>query len=134
MPESQPLVILFDGVCNLCNGFVNFLMERDTENQFRFASLQSDFGEKMLRENGFQTDDLQSVIVLENNETSTKSTAVFKIISRLPGWRWLLIFRGIPSFITDAIYGFIARNRYRIFGKRQTCRLPSPNERAKFLG
>lgn len=134
MPDSQPLVILFDGVCNLCNGFVNFLIDQDKNNQFKFASLQSDFGENVLLENNLQTDDYQSVIALENDELFTKSAAVFKIIERLPNWRWLRIFKVLPAFLLDVVYGFIARNRYRIFGKRDSCRLPTPELRDKFLG
>lgn len=134
MPEQQPIVILFDGVCNLCNGFVNFLIDQDKNNQFKFASLQSDFGEKVLLENNLQTDDYQSVIALENGKLFTKSAAVFKIIERLPNWRWMRVFKVLPLFILDVFYGFIARNRYRIFGKRDSCRLPTPELRDKFLG
>lgn len=134
MPDSQPLVILFDGVCNLCNGFVKFLIDQDKNNQFKFASLQSDFGENVLLENNLQTDDYQSVIALEDDELFTKSAAVFVIIDRLPNWRWLRFFKVLPNFLLDSIYGFIARNRYRIFGKRDSCRLPTPELRDKFLG
>ncbi len=134
MPEPQPVIILFDGVCNLCNGFVNFLIGQDKNNQFKFASLQSDFGEKILLENNLQTDDYQSVIILENGELFTKSAAIFKVIERLPNWRWLRFFKVLPAFLLDVVYGVIARNRYRIFGKRDSCRLPSSELRDKFLG
>lgn len=134
MPEQQTIVILFDGVCNLCNGFVNFLIDRDVDNRFKFASLQSDFGENFLLENNLQTDDYQSVIVLENEKLFTKSTAIFKIIEHLPKWRWLRFFKFLPTPFLDAIYGFIARNRYRIFGERDSCRLPTPELRSRFLG
>ena len=134
MPNQQPLIILFDGVCNLCNGFVNFLIDQDTSNRFKFASLQSEFGEKVLVNNNLQTDDYQSVIVLVGDELFTKSAAIFKVIERLPKWRWLRFFKVFPSFILDAIYGFVAQNRYRIFGKRESCRLPTPELRERFLG
>jgi predicted DCC family thiol-disulfide oxidoreductase YuxK len=134
MPEQQPIVILFDGVCNLCNGFVNFLIDRDTNKQFKFASLQSSFGESILLKNNLPTDDYQSVIVLENEELLTKSSAIFKVIERLPEWRWLRIFKVLPNFILDGIYGLIARSRYHIFGKRDSCRLPTPELRERFLG
>jgi predicted DCC family thiol-disulfide oxidoreductase YuxK len=133
MSDQKPIIILFDGVCNLCNGFVNFLIDRDTNKQFKFASLQSSFGENVLLKNSLATDDYQSVIVLENEELFTKSSAIFKVIERLPNWRWLRIFKALPNFILDGIYRLIARNRYRIFGKRDSCRLPTPAERAKFI-
>jgi predicted DCC family thiol-disulfide oxidoreductase YuxK len=133
MSDQKPIIILFDGVCNLCNGFVNFLIDRDTNKQFKFASLQSSFGENVLLKNSLATDDYQSVIVLENEELFTKSSAIFKVIERLPNWRWLRIFKTLPNFILDGIYGLVARNRYRIFGKRDSCRLPTPAERAKFI-
>lgn len=134
MPEQQPIVILFDGVCNLCNGFVNFLIDQDTNEQFKFASLQSSFGEDILKKNNLSTDDYQSVLVLDNDELFTKSSAIFKVIERLPKWRWLRIFKVLPSFILDVIYGLIAKNRYRIFGKQDSCRLPTPELRDRFLG
>lgn len=134
MPEQPSIIILFDGVCNLCNGFVNFLIDRDENKQFKFASLQSEFGENVLIKHKMQTEDYQSVIVLENDELFTKSSAIFKIIERLPKWRWLRFFKILPTFMLDGIYGIIAQNRYRIFGKRDTCRIPTPELRSRFLG
>jgi predicted DCC family thiol-disulfide oxidoreductase YuxK len=134
MLDQKPIIILFDGVCNLCNGFINFLIDRDAKKQFKFASLQSSFGESILLKNNLPTDDYQSVIILENEELFTKSSAIFKVIERLPNWRWLRIFKVLPNFILDGIYGLIARNRYHIFGKRDSCRLPTPELRDRFLG
>lgn len=134
MPDQSQLVILFDGVCNLCNGFVNFLIDRDPENQFKFASLQSEFGEKILVKTQMQTDEYQSVLVLEGGEVFTKSSAVFKVIERLPKWRWLRFLKIFPTCFLDTIYGLIAQNRYRIFGKRDSCRIPTPELRERFLG
>jgi predicted DCC family thiol-disulfide oxidoreductase YuxK len=134
MLDQKPIIILFDGVCNLCNGFINFLIDRDANKQFKFASLQSSFGESILLKNNLPTDDYQSVIVLENEELFTKSSAIFKVIERLPNWRWLRIFKVLPNFILDGTYGLIARNRYHIFGKRDSCRLPTPELRDRFLG
>lgn len=134
MPEPQPIIILFDGVCNLCNGFVNFLIGRDANKRFKFASLQSEFGESVLKKNNLRTDDYQSVIVLDNDRVFTKSSAIFKVIEQLPNWRWLGIFKILPSVLLDAIYRLIAQNRYRIFGKRDSCRLPTPELRERFLG
>ncbi|MFB0908579.1 MAG: DCC1-like thiol-disulfide oxidoreductase family protein [Spirosomataceae bacterium] len=133
MSDQKPINIILEGVCKFCNGLVNFLIDRDTNKQFKFASLQSSFGENVLLKNSLATDDYQSVIVLENEELFTKSSAIFKVIERLPNWRWLRIFKALPNFILDGIYGLIARNRYRIFGKRDSCRLPTPAERAKFI-
>lgn len=134
MPNQQPIIILFDGVCNLCNGFVNFLIDRDRAKLFKFASLQSDFGENILSKNNLQTNDYQSVIVLESNQLFSKSSAIFKIIERLPYWRCFRIFKILPSSVLDTFYELIARNRYRIFGKQASCRIPTPELRERFLG
>lgn len=134
MVEQPPSVILFDGVCNLCNGFVNFLIDQDKDKRFRFASLQSDFGKSILEKYHLPTQNFQSVVVLEHGVLFTKSAAVFKVIESLPRWRWVLLFNVLPNFLLDGIYGLIARNRYRIFGKQSACRVPTPELRERFLG
>ncbi len=134
MVEQPPTVILFDGVCNLCNGFVNFLIDQDKNKRFRFASLQSDFGESILKKYHLPTQNFQSVVALESGVLFTKSAAVFKVVESLPRWRWVLLFNILPNFFLDGIYGLIARNRYRVFGKRASCRVPTPELRERFLG
>lgn len=132
--SSGSLVILFDGVCNLCNGFVNFLIDQDPEKRFKFASLQSEFGQSVLTKYNSETVDLQSVIVISNEQLFSKSKAIFLILNELPRWRWLRVFRFLPSFLLNAAYDLVAKNRYRIFGKQDACRIPTPELRERFLG
>lgn len=129
MPSS---IVFFDGVCNLCNGFVDFLVRHDHKHVLRFASLQGKIALELLGPGAGEK--LASVVFYKNGSTSTESSAVIQILSQLGGpWRALLILSVIPSFLRDPIYRFVARNRYRWFGKRETCRLPSPEESALFL-
>lgn len=131
--EIHP-VILFDGVCNLCNTSVQFVIKHDTKRLFRYASLQSSFGEKILKENNLSADVFNSFILFENDTIYTRSTAALLVAKRLNGFiRILYGFIIIPEFIRNAVYNFIARNRYRWFGKRETCWLPSPELKELFL-
>lgn len=116
-------VILFDGVCNLCNGFVNFILERDQKGVFKFASLQSDYAKNLLGEES--ETELNTVIFYDGNQFYRKSEAVFQIIENLAGYRWLKMFRFIPRRLSDGIYDLVAKNRYRIFGKSDSCRIPT---------
>jgi len=132
--DSRHSTILFDGVCNLCDGFVQFVIERDNEDEFRFAPLQSDVGQEILNQVGCQQDTLDSIVLVEGTEHYTESSAVLRIVSRLGTrhtlWRSLLV---IPPFIRDRVYNCVANNRYRLFGKQDQCMLPTPEIRAKFL-
>ncbi len=131
---SNP-IILFDGVCNLCNGSVNFIIERDPQQRFRFAALQSDFGRELLRRHHLRPDHLESIVLIENERVFTDSTAALRIAKQLR-WPWPIFFGGIlmPPFMRDAVYRWIARNRYRWFGKQESCRIPTPELRRLFLG
>jgi predicted DCC family thiol-disulfide oxidoreductase YuxK len=130
--ENKP-VILFDGVCNLCNNSVQFVIKRDKQNRFQFASLQSEFGQNILSQHKLSPGDFDSFFLLEKDMLFTKSTGALKVLSQLNNWRWAWIFLFVPKFIRDGIYSFIARNRYRWFGKREACWLPTPELKAKFL-
>ncbi|MDI3322169.1 thiol-disulfide oxidoreductase DCC family protein [Pinibacter soli] len=130
--QSKP-VILFDGVCNLCNGSVQFVIKRDKQNRFQFASLQSEFGRSILAQYKLSSGDFDSFLLLENDTLFTKSTGALKVLSQLHNWHWSTILLFIPKFIRDAVYSFIARNRYRWFGKREACWVPTPELKAKFL-
>lgn len=123
--------VLFDGVCNLCNASVNFIIDRDPKGYFRFAALQSDAA-KALGET--VTGDPDSVILYEDGKRYDKSTAALRIARRLSGL-WPVLYMGIivPRPIRDVVYRFIARNRYKWFGKSDACRLPSPELKARFL-
>lgn len=128
-------IVLFDGVCNLCNGAVRFIIRHDAKDQFRFASVQSDFAKQLLGKHHFpffyKTD---SIIFIEDGKVYLKSEAVLGIVRRLGGfWKLLVIFYVIPRFIRDGVYDFIARNRYKWFGKRNECMIPTEKLRRRFL-
>ena len=126
-------VILFDGVCNLCNSSVNFVIDRDSKRKFRFAALQSKFGEELKQELGRDLD-LDSVLLYRNSRLLDKSDAALEIARQLSGlWPILYVFKIVPKFIRDKVYDFIARNRYRWFGKEESCRIPTPELRSLFV-
>ncbi len=143
MPVSQEpcqLIILFDGVCNLCNSTVNFLIKRDSRRILRFAALQSETARKILKESSFSSEgvpisgNFNSIILVEKGHLYLKSTAALKIIQCLGGvYSWAGIFLFIPQFIRDFIYDFIAKNRYRWFGKRDACMVPRSDIKSRFL-
>lgn len=126
-------IIFFDGVCNFCNASVNFIITHDSTRRYRFASLQSELGQKTLQENGYSTVKLNTILLLRNGKLYQKSTAALEIARYLKGWSWLYGFIILPRFIRDAFYGLVARNRYRIFGKSESCRIPTPEERSLFI-
>lgn len=127
-------VILFDGVCNLCNFFVQFIIERDKGNVFKFASLQSDFARKLLSRFGTDNSKIDSVILYSGDRIFTESTAALKILKQLGGgWQIMYVFIVLPKFLRDAIYRLIARNRYKWFGKKESCWLPTPELKNKFI-
>lgn len=129
-------IILFDGVCNFCNSSVNFIIDHDAKNYFKFAALQSEAGEKLQKEYGISPEDknLDSILLIEDGKLHTHSTAALRIAKHLSGvWSFLYIFIIVPKPLRNIFYKLFAKNRYRLFGKRDACRLPSPEERAKFL-
>ncbi|WP_028668831.1 thiol-disulfide oxidoreductase DCC family protein [Runella zeae] len=130
----QKDVILFDGVCNFCNASINFVIDHDKSRRFCFASLQSDYGQAILREYQRSVQDFDTVLLVREGKLYEKSTAVLEIARHLAGWRWLYLFRFLPTSIRDFVYGLIARNRYSLFGKADACRIPTKEERALFLG
>jgi predicted DCC family thiol-disulfide oxidoreductase YuxK len=128
-------IIFFDGVCNLCNSTVDFLISRDTKRHFRYASLQSDAGQAMLRKHNLPTSEFGSFLYLDGDKLHTKSSGALRVALKLGGfWTLMGIFLIVPPFIRNAVYDLIAKHRYRWFGKRETCRLPTPEERTLFLG
>ncbi|HEX2202676.1 MAG TPA: thiol-disulfide oxidoreductase DCC family protein [Longimicrobium sp.] len=130
-----PPVVLFDGVCNFCNASVNFIIDRDPRGRLRFAALQSEAGEAFLRGAGMPTADFDTVVLVEDGRVHTRSDAALRIARRLSGaWPLLAAFRVVPRPLRDLVYDLVARNRYRLFGKRDACMLPSPEVRARFLG
>lgn len=135
IPENKKL-ILFDGVCNLCNGAVQFIIEHDRKDIFRFASLQSELGRKLVEERGLDPDDIDSIMLIEPGVAYyRKSTAALEISRELSGGYSLLKnFLMLPEGFRDLIYDLIANKRYKWFGKKQECMIPSPELKAKFLG
>ncbi|THV58330.1 thiol-disulfide oxidoreductase DCC family protein [Flagellimonas alvinocaridis] len=134
--EENKKIILFDGVCNLCNGAVQFVIKRDKKDAFRYAALQSEIGEKLLKERSIDTKVVDSIILIEPGKAYyTKSDAALEIGRSFGGgYALLAIFTWIPKSIRDAIYDFVARNRYKWFGKEESCMIPTPELKAKFLG
>lgn len=133
MPPARAIV-LFDGVCNLCNTSVNFLIDRDPEGRFVFGALQSEEGLAVLRKHGLPEYYFDSIVLIEGRNVWTASDAVLEISRHMPGlWPALRVFRIVPKAIRDAVYNWIAANRYRWFGKRESCRLPTPEYRSRFL-
>jgi predicted DCC family thiol-disulfide oxidoreductase YuxK len=132
-------IVLYDGVCGLCNQLVQFLLKRDTHDRLRYASLQSDFASKILVRHALNSKDLDTVCVVMNyGETDervlTKSNAILEVVGGLGGvWRISAAGKIFPRPIRDWLYQLVARNRYRMFGKYETCMLPGPRHRAKFL-
>lgn len=127
-------IIYFDGVCNLCNASVDFIIKQDSHRKFRFASLQSQKGQAILKANQLNPEDYDSFILESGSDVCIKSTAALKVASKL-GFpiNLMAVFLIIPPFIRNGIYSWIAKNRYKWFGKKETCRLPSPEERALFI-
>jgi len=127
-------VILFDGVCNLCNASVQFIIKRDSNKNFMFSSLQSDAGQAILLQNKLENLDFDTIILLEDGIVYDKSTAILKIIRRLSGFYKLgYIFIAVPKFIRDFVYKIISNNRYKWFGKRDTCMIPTKELKLRFL-
>ncbi len=130
---DQPIV-LFDGVCNLCNGAVQFIIRHDKNEKFLFASLQSEIGKKILSSNNLSRDDLKTFLLIEDERVYTKSTAALRVIKQLNGVISILYtFNVIPKFIRDSIYDLVAKNRYNWFGKKDECMIPTPQLKARFL-
>lgn len=132
--EAGRPVILFDGVCNLCTGSVRFVIERDSRKQFRFASLQSPVAEKLLGPQRNEADRLESVVLVVGERIYRKSSAALLIVRRLDGlWPLLSVLLAIPRPLRDAVYDWIGRRRYRMFGKRAACWKPQPELADRFL-
>ncbi|MCH8034234.1 MAG: thiol-disulfide oxidoreductase DCC family protein [Bacteroidetes bacterium] len=127
-------IILFDGVCNFCNFWVNFIMNRDKNDIYKFAAMQSESGQKLLQEYKLNVSDFDSFVLIVNDKHFTKSTAALKISKNLRSVVKLLYpLIILPGPIRDFFYDLIAKNRYKFFGKRDFCRIPTEEERDKFL-
>jgi predicted DCC family thiol-disulfide oxidoreductase YuxK len=127
-------ILLFDGVCNLCNSSVNFIIDHDPKGHFKFAALQSEFGQKKLEELGFDQEEFDSLVLLSGDKVYKKSSAALRIAKKLSGlYPLLYVFIIIPPFIRHGVYNIIAKNRYKWWGKRDSCRMPTPELKARFV-
>ena len=127
-------VLIFDGYCSLCNGTVDFVMRHDKKQEILFTANQHEAGREILEKLGKDPENVETVYFVENGQVYERSTAALKIARKLGfPWSFAYTFMIIPSFIRDAIYKVIAANRYNWFGKKNTCRIPTPEEKARFL-
>ena len=134
MSDNETHILLFDGVCNLCNGIVQFTIKRDPKGKFKFASLQSDAAQLLLKKFGLSTDDFDSFVLVDGNKYFLKSSAGLQVLKELGGvWKLFYVFIIIPRPIRDFIYNIIAKTRYRIFGKRDQCMVPTEDIKQRFL-
>lgn len=140
MPETNSnTVVLYDGVCGLCNGLNQFLLKRDPNDHFRFASLQSEFSGSLLKRYDINAVDLDTVYVVADygqpdQRLLARSDAILHVLGRLGGvWSLLRIGKALPKSLRDALYDMVARNRYRVFGKYDVCLMPEESYRRKFL-
>lgn len=127
-------VIFFDGLCNLCNGAVQFVIKRDPKNLFQFASLQSEYATKVLAKFDLEPQQGDSFVLLENDKVYQRSTAALRVARKLSGlWPLLYALIIVPRFIRDAVYNYVAKNRYKWFGKKESCWIPTAELKEKFL-
>ena len=127
-------IILFDGVCNFCNSAINFVLKQDKKGIFRFAPLQSEAGQRLLQEYNLSTEEFDSFVLIDNGKVYKKSAASLRVMNKLPWyWKEAQVLRIIPTAFRDAIYDFIASNRYKWFGKKEQCMIPTTEMRSRFL-
>jgi len=132
--KNTDRIVLFDGVCNLCNSSIVFIIQRDPKNLFKFAALQSEPGLKLIKKYNIDTSSTDSILLIEGNKCYVKSTAALRITRHLSGG-WPLLYGLIifPVFMRNWGYDFIARNRYKWYGKKDSCMIPTPELKEKFL-
>jgi len=134
MKSKDHKIILFDGVCNLCNGAVTYIIKRDKKNLFKFAALQSEIGQQLISKFNIDTSKVDSIILIDGEKHYEKSSAALRIAKYLSGAYPLLFgFMILPKFIRNAVYDYIAKNRYKWFGKKESCMIPTAELKSKFL-
>ena len=132
--HEERLIVLFDGVCNLCNSTVQFIIRNDPQGKFRFAALQSATGQYLLEKHHLETKDFSSFILIENNKPRMRSTGALYVAKNLGGlYPLLFAFIIIPPFIRNWMYDLVAKNRYKWFGKQDQCMIPTPELKSRFL-
>jgi predicted DCC family thiol-disulfide oxidoreductase YuxK len=134
MSNNKEHILLFDGVCNLCNSIVQFTIKRDPKEKFKFASLQSESGQALLKKFGLPTDDFDSFVFIKGDKYFLKSSAGLHVLKELGGvWKLFYVFIIFPRPLRDFVYNIIAKTRYKIFGKRDTCMVPTSRLNQRFL-
>ena len=134
MTKNEKNIVLFDGVCNLCNRLIRFIIKRDPKAIFRFAALQSKAGQEILIQMKLPKNDMDSVVYINEGEYFFRSSAILHILHDLGGvWKLFYVLIVIPSFCRDFIYSIVARTRYKVFGKKETCMVPTPELQQRFL-
>ena len=134
MNDPGKPIILFDGVCNYCNSMVNFIIRQDTQKKFVFAPLQSEPAQRLLKMHNLPSTAFDSFVLIDNKKAHLRSSASLNVFKRLPWyWKWTQIFWIVPAFLRDAIYNLVARNRYKWFGRKESCMIPAPEVQARFL-
>lgn len=134
-PQLPDNLVLFDGVCNLCSTLVQFVIRHDPAAKFRFAAIQSEIGREIYQSRGLDPAELETFVFIAGGRIFLRSDAAMEVVSRFDGaWRTFRILRFIPRFARDSIYSFIARNRYRWFGRKEVCMMPTPEIEERFLG
>jgi len=133
MKTTHP-ILLFDGVCNLCDGFVQFVIKHDSDAKFRFAALQSEAGQALLSKKEMDTASISTVVLVIEDQVYTHSDVALEVAHLLGGgWRLLTVFRFLPKGFRDRIYNWVAKNRYRWFGEKDACMIPTPELKERFL-
>lgn len=133
-PSGVENLVVFDGVCNICDGWVQFIIRNDKGGKFYFTSAQSRTGAALLESYGYSSVDIETMLFLRNGKCHTKSDSVIEIFAALGGWRRAaLLLLKVPKRLRDFFYTAVARNRYRIAGRRQSCRIPAPSVAARFI-
>lgn len=133
LSKTNP-ILLFDGVCNLCNGAVQFVIKHGSKNNLRFAALQSEIGQQILAHFDLPKEDIFSVILVENEKIYLRSNAALRMYKNMGGiWSLMYFFIIVPRPIRDAVYNFIAKNRYKWFGEKESCMIPTPELKSRFL-
>jgi predicted DCC family thiol-disulfide oxidoreductase YuxK len=134
MEPTADKIVLFDGLCNLCSASVRFIVKRDHRSALKFASLQSGAGRKLCLEHGIDPDDMQTFVVVTPGGALVRSDAAIEVACQFRGlWRCLVVLKFVPKFLRDWGYSIVAKNRYRFFGRHDTCMIPTPELRARFI-
>lgn len=131
---EPPAIVLFDGVCNFCNHSIQFIIKRDKKSYFKFGALQSEEGKALLQKHNLSPEILDTIVLIEGGKAYTYSTAPLRIVKKLNLlWPICYVFILVPTFIRNPIYKWISKNRYKWFGKQESCMMPTPEIRSRFL-